>query len=223
MTEFIFADLDDTVLDFGGAEKNAITMTLKRFGLPFDNETLTLYSTVNKKLWQALERKEITRERVLVQRFELLLEHLGREKTYAEAMNNTYKVFLSREHTFIEGAEELLKRLYGKYRLFIVSNGTTFVQNGRISGAGLEKYFEKIFLSEAIGYDKPDVRFFEKCFAQIDNFDKSKAIIIGDSISSDILGGKNAGIKTCWFNRSGIKESIADYTVTRLEDFDKIL
>ena len=98
------------------------------------------------------------------------------------------------------GAKEVLDRLYGEYKLYLVSNGLEHVQKGRLESAGICRYFEKIFLSECIGYDKPDARFFDECFKEIPDFSKEQTLIIGDSLSSDMTGGKNAGIFTVWFN-----------------------
>ena len=112
-----------------------------------------------------------------------------------------YEALLCESSIFTEGAQSLLEALYPKYRLFIVSNGAKDVQDSRIKNAGIGKYFEDIFISSDIGFDKPDVRFFEKAFEKVDGFKKENAVIVGDSLTSDILGGKNFGIKTVWFNR----------------------
>jgi len=114
-----------------------------------------------------------------------------------------YESQLGIGHYFVDGAEALLDALYGKFRLFIASNGAQKVQNSRLDSAGIKKYFDGIFISEEIGYNKPDKRFFDECFAKIPDFDKSEAVIVGDSLTSDILGGKNAGIKTVWYNPNG--------------------
>ena len=96
-----------------------------------------------------------------------------------------------------------METLYGRYRLYLVTNGTTCVQKGRIASAGIAKYFEEIFISEEIGYDKPSARFFEYCFSRIPDFSRDRAVIVGDSLTSDIQGGINAGIRTIWFNPKG--------------------
>jgi 2-haloacid dehalogenase len=124
------------------------------------------------------------------------------------------------------GAEELLEALHGKYRLFIASNGVQRVQDGRIASAGIAPYFEKIFISEHMEANKPDARFFEQCFREIPGFERSRAIILGDSLSSDIRGGINAEILTCWFNPKG-KENPgpikADYEIRDLGEFAGLL
>ena len=101
----------------------------------------------------------------------------------------------------MDGAEELLETLYGKYRMYLVTNGTLSVQKGRLKSANISRYFEDIFISEELGYNKPSIEYFEKCFSKIPDFKNENTAIIGDSLSSDIQGGINAGIKTIWFHR----------------------
>ena len=210
---FIFIDLDDTILDFKKAESVALRRSLEIFGITSDDKTVSVYSAINDKMWKRLERGENTREEILVMRFKELFEYLGVKKD-PEKMNETYKKNLSVGHYFMPDAKELLKKLQG-HRLFIVSNGTTAVQKGRIKSAGIEKYFEKIFLSQEVGFDKPDKRFFDICFKEIEGFNKRDAIILGDSLTSDIQGGKNAGIRTCWYNPHK-KQGEADYIISSL-------
>ena len=114
-----------------------------------------------------------------------------------------YESLLGIGHYFMEGAQELLLELRGRYRLYLVTNGTAAVQHGRLKSADLPKYFEDIFISEEIGFNKPDVRYFERCFERIPDFKKKNAVIVGDSLSSDIQGGVNAGLRTVWFHPAG--------------------
>ena len=124
------------------------------------------------------------------------------------------------------GAVELLENLKDKYDLYIVSNGTASVQDRRIAGAHLEKYFKKIFISQRVGINKPDIRFFERCFAEISNLNKDETIIVGDSLSSDIQGGINAGIKTCWYNPHNLTppdNMKINYVIGNLEELYDVL
>lgn len=204
MIRDVLLDLDDTILDFHLSENKAIKQTLHDFALPDDDETARLYSRFNDSVWKKLEKGEMTREEILVERFRLLVQALGADADPC-TINERYRVYLSRGSDLLPGAETLLKTLYGRYRLFIVSNGSTVIQQHRLSGAGIERYFEGIFFSEAIGADKPSKLFFDRCFARIENFEREKAVLVGDSLTSDILGGINAGVRTCWFNPSGRK------------------
>ena len=213
---FIFIDLDDTILDFKKAEAVALKKTLNDYNVEATDEIVSLYSTINDKMWKKLEKGENTRAEITVMRFSELFNVLGMEID-AVKVNEDYKKNLGIGHFFMADAEKFLEKLKG-HRLFIVSNGTTSVQTGRVKSAGIEKYFEKIFFSEDVGFDKPDIRFFEKVFSEIDGFNKVDAIIIGDSLSSDIMGGINAGIRTCWFNPMN-KEGNADYIISSLMEF----
>lgn len=226
MIEFVLLDLDDTILDFSKAERNALKSSLLSFGLRADDEILGRYHEINILQWQRLERGELTREQVKTERYRLLFEEFNIKSVTADEMTARYEKKLAEGHYFIDGAEELLERLYKGYRLFLVSNGALAVQKSRLKSAGIEKYFEKIFISQQLGYNKPDARFFESAFGGVDGFDREKAVIIGDSLTSDILGGKNFGIKTLWFNKNGVENNSGvkpDFTVKKLCEIEKIL
>lgn len=199
MIEFLLLDLDDTILDFHKAETIALTKTLEEYGIPPTEETVSLYSAINKKHWEMLERGEINREQVKVLRFARLFEKLAVDID-ALAVADRYRENLAIGHYFLPGAEEALEVLNKKYRLFITSNGASKVQSGRMTSANLYRFFEKTFVSEDLGADKPSAAYFEGAFSQIPGFDKKKAMIVGDSLTSDIQGGINAGIATCWVN-----------------------
>ena len=217
---YIFIDLDDTILDFKKAEEQALKKTLASLDIEPSEENVQTYSIINEGLWKKLETGEMTRDQILIKRFDGLFEKLNIQRDSVLA-NATYVKYLSLGHWFIDGAEMLLESLYKNHKLYIVSNGTTIVQNGRIESAGIKKYFEKIFLSQDIGYNKPDIRFFEECFKQVGPFDKNDAIILGDSLSSDIKGGINAGIKTCLFDpKNKFSGDIKpDYIIHALSEF----
>ena len=199
MIEFLFLDLDDTILDFHKAERIALSKTLRAFGIDPTEEVLGRYHVINKACWERLEKGELTRDEVVVRRYELLFEELGMDCD-AAAVTELYTENLAIGHYFMPGAEEAVKSLSKKYRLFLASNGTASVQAGRMTSADLYPYFEKVYVSQEIGHNKPSIEYFEKCFAQIPDFDKSKAMMVGDSLTSDIQGGLNAGILTCWVN-----------------------
>ena len=199
MIEFLFLDLDDTILDFHKAERIALSKTISQFGLEPTEEVLHRYHMINKAHWEMLERGELTRGQVLTQRFGVLFREYGREVDIQQCAK-TYERNLSIGHYFLPGAEEAVDRLSKKYRLFLASNGTAVVQKGRMTSANLYRFFEKVFVSQEIGHNKPSKAYFDACFASIAGFDPQKAIMVGDSLSSDIKGGINAGIKTVWVN-----------------------
>ena len=199
MIEYLLLDLDDTILDFHKAERIAISQTVREFGVEPTDAILSRYHEINKWHWQQLELGTMTRAEILVNRFAVLFRELG-EEVDAAACARVYEKNLSMGHYFLPGAEETVAYLSKKYRLFLVSNGTASVQKGRMTSANLYRFFETVFVSQEIGHNKPSKAYFDACFAAIPDFDPSKAIIVGDSLSSDIQGGINAGIKTVWVN-----------------------
>lgn len=225
MIRFVFLDLDDTLLDFKKAEALAFERTAKQFGIAFSDEIGALYHRINAAQWAELERGTLTRDALRVRRFEILLETLGSDCD-AKEVSRCYESNLGRGHFFLAGAEALLDELFGKYCLYLASNGLTSVQRSRIASADIARYFDAIFLSEQIGHAKPQKAFFDACFASIPDFDPAQAIILGDSLTSDILGGINAGIRTCWFNPNGKAvngEIFPDYEIRTLDEFPKLL
>ena len=197
--EFLFLDLDDTILDFKKAEYIAIGKTIGEFGLEPTDEVRQNYHVINKWHWEQLELGKLTRAEVLENRFAVLFEKYGMNVD-ATACARAYEKNLSIGHYFLPGAEEAVDRLSKKYRLFLASNGTASVQKGRMTSANLYRFFETVFVSQEIGHNKPSKAYFDACFAQIPGFDPARAMIVGDSLSSDIKGGINAGIKTVWVN-----------------------
>lgn len=224
MIEFLFLDLDDTILDFHKAERIAISKTIREFGLEPTEEVLAQYHKINKWHWEQLELGKLTRAEVLVNRFGVLFEQRG-VTADAALCAKTYEKNLSIGHWFLPGAEETVEYLSKRYRLFLASNGTASVQKGRMTSANLYRFFETVFVSQEIGHNKPSKAYFDACFARIPDFDPAKAMIVGDSLSSDIQGGINAGITTVWVNPNhlpsdGIKP---DYEIEALHQLPALL
>ena len=226
MIKTVFLDLDDTILDFQKGERASLRKTFDIMEIPYDEAVVERYIQINLDCWHALERGEMTRDEVLIGRFERLFSEIG-IKTSATEAQNLYQKLLAGEHDFLPGAKELLCqfRRHGKYKLYMATNGIPEVQYPRISDSGVDEYFEKIFISQDIGYAKPDKRFFEGCFNQIDNFKREETIIVGDSLTSDIKGGMNAGIKTCHYNRfdKPYGDIVPDYKITQLSELIPLL
>lgn len=220
MIKNIFLDLDDTIFDFKIAEGKALTKTLEQLGIEPKEEIVNRYSVINDSQWKLLELGKLTRDEVKVRRYQLLFEEIGSDASAQEA-SDIYAGYLAQGHYFVDGAEEMLVKLHHRFRLYLVSNGTSVVQHGRLESSDIEKYFEEIFISEEIGYNKPSKEFFTHCFSQISDFKKEESVIIGDSLSSDIQGGINAGITTIWFNLRNHPERedvIPDYTIHHLSE-----
>lgn len=220
MRKAILFDLDDTLFDFHRSERESLEQTLKSLGIIPNTEMIAYYSRVNDSQWKLLEKGKITREQVLVRRFEIFFEGIGKKGMDPVETRRRYEHNLSRSWYYIDGAEALLSELCRDYELYIVSNGTAAVQDGRIASSGIAKYFKDIFISQKIGCNKPDKRFFDLCLEKTDGLKKENALLIGDSLSSDIQGGKNAGIATLWYNPHNEKADgniIPDYEVTSLD------
>lgn len=224
MIEFLLLDLDETILDFHKAEYYGIRKTLADFDIEPTEQICSRYSQINDAYWKRLERGEVTREQLLVGRFEELFRELGVSRD-AAACSAQYMDNMSSTHYFLPGAEDAVKTLSKKYRMFLVSNGTERAQRRRLESADLNRWFEKIFISQAVGVNKPDKLFFDRCFAQIEGFDPERAIIVGDSLSSDIQGGINAGIRTCWVNpkKKAAGDIRPDHEIASIAELEALL
>ena len=198
--KFLLFDLDHTLLDFDASEDVALTQLLKEEGVTDIQAYKDYYVPMNKALWKDLEQKKITKHELVNTRFSKLFEHFGIEKdgTY---LANRYQFYLAQQGQVFSGAIELLDALIDRgYELYAATNGITPIQTGRLAQSGLAPYFNQVFISEQLQTQKPDAQFYERIGARIPNFNKKYALMIGDSLSADIQGGKNAGIDTVWYN-----------------------
>lgn len=222
---FALFDADNTLLDFTRSEEEALSDCLRARGLPTDAVTLATYSAINDRHWKLLEQGKITRAALGVSRFAELFSVLDYDGDPA-LMAKDYLSTLATKSYLLEGALELCRRLYGRIPLYLITNGNASVQAGRFDPCPLAPLFEDVFISELIGHDKPEVAYFDAVAAAIPDFDPAAALVIGDSLSSDIRGGINAGMDTCWFNPRG-KAAPADlsitYTVSTLAEIEAIL
>ena len=213
-------DVDGTLLDFNKAEEEGIEGLLNHFGAPVTAENKHKYHLTNKKYWEALERGEITRDQVLTLRFEEFFASFGIQVDGKEA-DDLYRQYLNSSAVLIPGAIELLDSLKGKYPLYIVTNGVAETQYHRLAKSGLDQYFDGIFISEEANAQKPQMAFFEYCFEKMGRRDVENMLIIGDSLTSDMRGGNNAGIDTMWFNphqEENHTEVHLDYIVKTLDE-----
>ena len=226
MVKDILFDLDDTLFDFHADERAALEKTFASLHIPLDEAVCARYSEINKAQWKALELGEITRAQVKLRRFQLLFAELGYEPEQAAQAAKTYHERLAEDFHYIDGSPELLEELNGNYRMFLVSNGNLSVQEGRLAKSGISRYFDDIFISEVLGAEKPNRRFFELAFDRILDFDPEQAVIVGDSLTSDIKGGINAGVRTIWFNPKGMAAEPgipADHEIQNLKDLPEWL
>ena len=221
----VLFDADATLFDFKKSEHSAVIDCLNFAGLPATDEVIAKYSEINDGYWKKLERGEVTRGQLFVARWQDLINFYGFDFD-AKSIADLYPQKLAEKCFLIEGAEEICQALFGKVKLYIVTNGFARVQHGRFDESPLRKYFDGMFISEELGVEKPSLEYFNAVFEKIPDFDKTKAIIIGDSLTSDIKGGINAGIDTCWFNpdkKDAPDGMLITYTVSRLSDIEEII
>lgn len=197
-THLLF-DLDNTILDFDRSESDALQRTFSDFSLPYEQASIDLYHQINKACWLAFENGELDQQTLRGLRFEKFLEAMEVKKD-AHRMSEAYLQYLGNTAFWIDGAQQLLDQLRPDFKLVMVTNGLKDVQWPRLRQTKLVDYFETIVISEEIGTSKPSSDFFEFTFDQINHPAKSKTLIIGDSLNSDIRGGNDFGISTCWYN-----------------------
>lgn len=223
--KILLLDVDDTLLDFGAAERSGICEVLIAYGVEPDEEKIALYSRINAGLWKAFERGEIVRDTIMEVRFGKFFAELGKEVNGPEA-ERLYRAQLDASAVMIEGAQEILDYLSEKYELYVITNGVSETQYHRLAKSGIDRYMKDIFVSEDAGCQKPKKEFFEYCFSRMGTSDVDRMLVIGDSLTSDIRGGNNAGIDTCWFNRKGAKcpsDISVNYEIHKLEELKKLL
>lgn len=227
MIKIILWDIDDTLLDFHAAEREAIKKLFRQFGFgECSDAQLLKYSAINRSYWKRLELGEITKPQVLIGRFRDFFESEGLDVGCAEAFNEAYQVSLGDTIVFRDDSYNIISSLRGKVKQYAVSNGTIIAQTKKLRLSGLSELMDGIFLSEQLGVEKPNVDFFDKVFEVIGQFDKSEIMIVGDSLSSDINGGNNAGIRTCWYNPAKAQatpELRIDYEITELHEIYDII
>ena len=201
MITTVLWDVDGTLLDFNAAERAAIRTLFAEFKLgECTDEMLARYSAINISFWERLERNEITKPEVLRGRFEQFFGEYGIDTGLAAPFNERYQVTLGDTIVYLDDSIDIIRSLREKVKQYVVSNGTVAAQTKKLDRSKLGELMDGIFLSEKLGVEKPNREFFDKAFAVIGPADPSEMIIIGDSLTSDIRGGMNAGIKTCWYN-----------------------
>lgn len=223
--KYLLWDIDGTVLNFLAAEKVAIQNLFGKFGLgECTDELVSRYSAINRKYWLALERGELTKPQVLVGRFEEFFQSEGIDTGVAEEFNQAYQEALGDTIVFCDNSPELLQKLKRKYILAAITNGTKVAQNKKLSRSGLVDIFDYIFISEDVGMEKPNKGFFDFVFEKMEIQDKAQVLVIGDSLTSDIRGGNNAGVDTCWYNPECEKKDVEvdiTYEINTLQELEE--
>lgn len=222
MITTILWDVDGTLLDFKASERAAIKSLFLEFGLgDCTEEMLARYSEINVHFWQRLERNEITKQQVLTGRFEQFFGEYGIDTGITESFNDRYQLKLGDTIVYRDDSLNLVRALKGQVKQYVVSNGTVAAQTKKLSRSGLGEWMDGIFLSEQLGVEKPNIGFFEKVFDAIRPGSLSEVMIVGDSLTSDMQGGINAKIRTCWYNpeKKPLPEPYAvDYIISDLRE-----
>lgn len=227
MIKVLLWDIDGTILDFLAAEKAAMKKCFEVCGIgECTDEMIVRYSKINRKYWEMLERGELTKPEVLIGRFEEFFESEGIVTDCAVTFNGEYQVRLGDTICFRDDAYELLKSLKGFVKQYAVTNGTKIAQDKKLKLSGLIDIFDDIFISEELGVEKPGIGFFEKVWEKIGKYGADEIMIIGDSLTSDIRGGNNAGIICCWYNPNGAVNDRGvkiDYEIDNLQKVKEII
>jgi 2-haloacid dehalogenase len=199
---WILFDADGTLFDYDSAEEAALVASFARVGCAFLPEHSEIYRSINGKMWLDLEAGTTTQQRLRVERFEKLFEAVG-VNSDPVAFSNEYTANLATQTGLIDGAEKTVAALAEAARLMLITNGLAEVQRPRFAASSIRLHFEGLVISEEVGAAKPDPQIFDAAFATMGHPGKSKVLMVGDSLTSDIKGGNDYGIDTCWFNPSG--------------------
>ena len=225
MKKIILMDLDNTIIDFNECARHSIMDIFADLGFHYDENVFETFITENVKIWKRLELGEIDKPYLRANRWNIILGKLG-IKYDGTIIEERFENGVAKGAYPVEYAYELLEYLYKKYDIYVVSNGFRFVQESRVKIGRYDKYFKELFLSEDIGIQKPDIRFFDYCYEKIGCPPKVDLVLIGDSLSADIKGGNNFGIDTIWFNKNNDSPSEIvkpTYTVNKLKEIENIL
>ncbi len=223
MKNIFLVDADDTILDFHGASAIALKNAFLENGITWKEEYLPEFKRINGGLWEALERKELTRKELMERRFHIYLFEMGFEGINADAFNHTFLTHLATHPIYITGAQEFLSELRKLGRVYIVTNGTAWIQKSRFDIANLWAQAEDVFVSDIIGFDKPAKEYTDYVVSHIPDFSTENAVWIGDSLSADIKAANEAKITSIWYNRhkkAATGEIVPDYA---FENFEEIL
>lgn len=224
--DVLLCDADNTLFDFEKAEENAFAAACCQMGIEPTEALLETYSEINSALWRLLEKGGITQSVLRVRRFEEFLASIDRTDVDAQKMATAFTDSLGEQSVPIPGAVEAVKRWSEKLPVVIVTNGIAKVQHGRMDRSEIKPYISGMVISEEIGKAKPDPAMVEMGMEIAHVTDKSRALMLGDSLSSDIMAAKNAQVDACWYNPKGAKNEKdipVRYEIRNLDEVDAIL
>ena len=223
----LLLDVDNTLLDFDAAERQALTDTLEHFDLPSNTTACELYHQVNGQLWQSLAKGELTRNKLFAVRFARFMQAAGLpDNGKSREINDYYEEQLALHPDIIPGALTALDELAEVATLAIVSNGSAKVQQARIHDSGIDRYVDGIYISERVGASKPAARLFDHALKDLGVTDRSRVLVVGDDLYADIKGGRNAGLDTCWVNFTGAENETGiqpKHTIRSFEELYRIV
>lgn len=224
MYKYILLDADNTLFDFDKAEALSLKATLEHLGLEYSEAINSVYSAINLKLWKSYEKNLIAKETIKTRRFTELFGSMGADAD-AGAASEIYRSNLETQSILLPHAEEVCEELYRHFVLAIVTNGVAATQRSRFKNSRISKYIKHLIISEDLGTAKPNIEFFDAAFKIIGCAAKEDILVVGDSLSSDILGANNAGVDCCWYNPGGSKNEGLDITfeISDLRELPKIL
>jgi len=221
--EVLIFDADETLFDYTRGQAYALEKSLTKVGIVFDPiGHIDLYKHINDRLWKELEDGKIDRAALRNERFKLVLDEIGCTSADPAAVSDDYLNELGNAGFMIDGAIVLLEELHKHFRLALLTNGFSQVQHGRIARTNTAVFFDAIVISEEVGCQKPQREIFDLLLDELGHENRRNVLMIGDSLSSDITGGVNAGVDTCWYNPEGIQcpaEIVPTYIV---DDYDGI-
>ncbi len=223
--QWILFDADGTLFDFDQAADQALKNSFKQYDIPFDPAYIPLYLSINKTVWRQYERGEIQADELKPLRFQRLFEQLG-HTVDPHRFSNDYLDHLADGSMLLDGAEKLVLALHGKVRMMILTNGFARVQRPRLSRSNIQHYFEDIVISDEVGVAKPEPRIFDIAFEKMGLPPREQVLIVGDNLGSDIKGGIDYGIDTCWYNAKGQADPAGmnfTYEVSHLREIPGIL
>lgn len=225
--KYLLWDIDGTILNFELAERAAIRSLFDRFKLgECSDEMLMYYSQINKRYWQLMESGKIKKDKMLVERFIEFFSYKGINADIAAEFNKEYQIALCDTIVFNDDAIDIIKHQKKTCKIIIVTNGTEVVQEKKLERSGLNDIIDNVFISELVGFEKPNIKFFEKVILEVGIKDLKEALIIGDSLTSDIQGGHNIGIDTCWYNPKNEENTTLlnpTYTIRNLHELENII
>ncbi len=226
MITTILWDVDGTLLDFTYSQTYALTKCFASAGLSITDEIISRYDKINDSYWKRLELGEVTKAQLLTGRFTTLFQEFGIEDVNLEAFCREYQMELGNIYRYVDNSIQVIKSLRGRVEQYVITNGVTLTQRNKLKLSGLDVWMKDIFISEEIGCSKPERVFFERCLEKVEEKDRGKILVVGDSLTSDIKGGVNAGLRTCWYRPEGSVNNsqwVPDYEISDLHQIYGIL